>query len=277
MRLNILNKNYLFLFFNFILFIVLFLFNINVYLVLFYLVIINASFYVLYILFKKYKRNKQKQKLELALLDEVLVLSSQPRTNDLKQLLYKLSNSNHKIVSKEFKIILKKIEDGHNVKSVFQIFSKKYNSEIIDQFLDLLYTSVTTGTVTVNDYRSFANNFLRSKQLLDERNSALLIQKYTIIFAGGFIVPGILGVVISLVKKLTGTIDLTLISQSQLISNSSLFTVCYYCSIIYIIEYVIISSIYLSMLESDLRKTIVYLIFLMPVASLLFFIGSVVI
>lgn len=244
-------------------------------LVLVCLVCGNLVIWLLFWLYKKYRKTQDRKKLELALLDEVLVLSSQPRNNDLKQQLQKLSVSNHKIVSKEFKMALTKIEEGHSVKDVFSMVSKKYNSEMLDQFLDLLINSITTGTVSATDYRSFASNFLKTKQLMDERNSSLLLQKYTIIFAGGVIVPGILGIVISLVKKLTGTIDLTLLSSAQLVSNTRLFGVCYYCSIIYIVEYVIISSIYLSMLESNLKKTIVYSVFLGPVAILLFFVGTV--
>ncbi|MFA5745804.1 MAG: hypothetical protein WCX82_00430 [archaeon] len=236
----------------------------------------NIIFYILEALLKKYLVNQKKKKFEIALIDEVLLLSSQPRSNDLKQMIQKLSSSKHKIVEQEFKIIQRKIEDGHNIRELFEVLSNKYKSEIIDRFLELLYNSITTGTVTVGDYRSFASNFMRSKQLIEERASALLMQKYTIIFAGGFIVPGILGIVISLVKKLISNLDFSAISQFQgtVTGGSQLFGVCYFCSIIYIIEYVIISSIYLSMLESDLKKTIIYLVFMLPVAIAIFFSGS---
>jgi len=236
----------------------------------------NIIFYILEILLEKYLVNQKKKKFEIALIDEVLLLSSQPRSNDLKQMIQKLSSSKHKIVEQEFKIIQRKIEDGHNIKELFEMLSKKYRSEIIDRFLELLHNSITTGTVTVGDYRSFASNFMRNKQLIEERKSALLMQKYTIIFAGGIIVPGILGIVISLVKKLTSNLDFSAIGQFQgtVVGNSSLFGVCYFCSIVYIIEYVIISAIYLSMLESDLKKTIIYLVFMLPVAIAIFFSGT---
>lgn len=249
-------------------------YNINIKLAIIFIIIINTISWTIVHLFKKYKLTLDKKKLETALLDEVLLLSSQPKINDLKQTLQKLSNSNHKIIAKEFTLILKKTEDGHNIKEIFELFSKKYNSEILDRFLELLYNSITTGTVSTKDYHSYASNFLKTKQLFEERKSALLLQKYTIIFAGGFIVPGIIGTVISLTKKLTTTLDLSLISLYQISTNSSLFSVCYYCSIIYIIEYVIISSIYLSFLESDIKKAIVYLIFLLPISIIIFFVGS---
>lgn len=270
-------KEIVFLSQNIIFLSILFFLKTNKILIIVYLLVFNFVIELLKILFRKYKQNLERKKLEIALLDEILVLSSQPRINDLKQMLYKLSKSNHKIISREFSLVLKKTEEGHSIKEVFDVLSKKYNSEILDRFLELLYNSITTGTVSVTDYRSFANNFLKAKQLIDERNSSLLIQKYTIIFAGGFIVPGIIGTVISLVNKLTTSVELSTIYSIQPVTSSTLFSVCYYCSIIYIIEYVIISSIYLSFLESDIRKAIIYVIFLMPVAIVMFFAGSFII
>jgi len=272
----IINYNFFLILVNILGIVTLFIIRKSIAFIFLFLLFINLGFWIFRMMYKKYKWSLERKKMELALLDEVLVLSSQPRTNDLKQILHKLSISNHKIVSKEFMHLKKKIEGGHNIKEIFAIFSKKYNSEIVDRFLEILYNSITTGTVSTHDYRAFTNNFLKTKQLIDERNSALLMQKYTIIFAGGFIVPGILGTVISLVKKLTVTIDFSTISQATQSTNSFLFSVCYYCSIVYIIEYVIISAIYLSMLESNLRKAVLYVIILLPIAISMFFLGSLI-
>lgn len=247
----------------------------SIYLCLIIIISGNLIYYVLETILKKYLLNLKRKALENALIDEVLLLSSLPKANDLKEILGKLSSSKHKIIELEFKQIQRKVEAGHNIRELFLAISKKYNSEILDRFLELLINSITTGTVTVTDYRSFASNFIKSKQLIDERASALLMQKYTIIFAGGLIVPGILGVVISLVKKLASNLDFSLLQtiQGEAIASLSLFNICYVCSIVYIIEYVIISSIYLGMLESDLKKSIIYLLFILPIAIAIFFIS----
>ncbi len=251
----------------------------SIYLCLIIIVSGNLIYYLLKSILKKYFLNSKRKILENALIDEVLLLSSQPKANDLKQILSKLSSSKHRIIEQEFKQIQRKVEAGHNIRELFLVLSKKYNSEILDRFLELLLNSITTGTVSVSDYRSFASNFLKSKQLIDERASALLMQKYTIIFAGGLIVPGILGIVISLVKKLTSNLDFSLLQSIQggAVASSGLFNICYVCSIVYIIEYVIISSIYLGMLESDLKKSIIYLLFILPTAVGIFFISPTII
>lgn len=241
-------------------------------------IITNLFIFVLESLLKKYLTNQKRKALELALIDEVLLLSSQPKANDLKQILTKLSSSKHRIVKTEFTQLLKKTENGHSIRELFFVLSKKYNSEILDRFLELLQNTITTGTVSITDYRSFASNFIKSKQLIEERKSALLMQKYTIIFAGGLIVPGILGIVIKLVKKLTSSLDFSILQSFQAqASNPALFNICYVCSIIYLLEYVIISSIYLGLLESDIKKAIVYVVFMQPIAIAIFFLGPLVI
>jgi len=220
-------------------------------------------------LFKNYLFSLERKKLENALVDEILKLSSIPKCNDLKIILEKLSKSRNKIISDNFKEVLLKIEKGHKPKEVFENLKKKYNSEILDRFLDLIYLSTTTGTISFLDYKSVADNFIKTKQVLDERGSNLLMQKYTIIFAGGLIVPGILGIVVSLIKSLKNGITTDIVTSA----STSLYTITYYCVIIYIIEYVIISSFYLSLLEDNRKKAIIYLIILLPVSLLIFFLS----
>jgi len=222
-------------------------------------------------LFKKYYFSLEKKKLENALIDEILKLSSIPKSNDLKIILEKLSRSRNKIISENFEDVLRKIEKGHKPKEVFDILKRKYNSEILNRFLDLIYLSTTTGTISFSDYKSVADNFIKTKQVLDERNSNLLMQKYTILFASSLIVPGILGIVISLIKSLR-----TSIPDAVGTTGISLYSITYYCVIIYIIEYIIISSIYLSLLEDNRRKAIIYLVILLPVSLLIFFLSMLI-
>jgi len=216
-------------------------------------------------IFEKYYFTIEKKNLENGLVDEILKLSSLPKSNDLKIILERLSKSRNKIISINFLEVLKKINKGNSPKDAFEILKQKYNSEILNRFLDLIYLSTTTGTISFQDYRSVANNFIKTKQILDERASNLLMQKYTILFSSSLIVPGILGIVISLIKSLINSVSQT---------GTSLYQVTYWCVIIYIIEYIIISSIYLSILDENKRRLIIYLLILLPVSLLIFFLSS---
>ncbi|MCK9292509.1 MAG: type II secretion system F family protein [archaeon] len=260
----------LFILINLVVIFIFYLFNLSI----LFSVALALALDILFIIFKifyiQYQFQVRKKALEVGLIDEVLKISSIPK-KDIKLVFSKLINSNNKIISEEFLWAYKKIEKGHSLKDIFSILKKKYNSEILNRFLDLIITSVNTGSVSSQDYKNLAKTFLKSKELINDRKSLLLMQKYTIIFAGGLIVPGILGVIISLVKKLGEDVDLTLIGLN---ASTSLYSVAYYCSIIYIIEYVIISSIYLSLLEDESKNIIIYLILLLPVSLLIFFVSK---
>jgi hypothetical protein len=231
----------------------------------------------LYILIKKtiisYKQTILKKDLENALTEEILKLTTISFTGDIKQIINHLSVSRNKTISKEFIILKKKIMQGHNINNLFESLKKKYSSDILDKFLNLILISYKTGTTSYNDFKNLVDEFLKSKQIMQERNSMLLMQRYTIIFSGTIIIPLILGVVISLVKKLQTTFDMSLLGFEI---NNRLFVVGYYCSIIYIIEYIIVSSIYLSTIDNNPKKFIVYLLVFLPVSLALFFLAPVI-
>jgi len=222
-------------------------------------------------LFNKYFFSLERRRLENALVDEILKLSSIPKSNDLKIILEKLSKSRNKIISYNFIDVLQKINKGHKPKEVFDILKRKYNSDILNRFLDLIHLSTTSGTITFTDYKNVADNFIKTKQVLDERHSNLLMQRYTIIFSSGLIVPGILGIVVSLIRSLR-----TSIPDAISTTGLSLYSITFYCVIIYIIEFVLISSIYLSILEDNRRKAIIYLVILLPVSLLIFFLSMLI-
>lgn len=220
--------------------------------------------------FGDYLHSLKRKKIEEALVDEILRISGLSKFNDLKVILTKLANSENELISFEFSLILKKINKGHKPKDLFLILKKKYGSDFLNKFLDLLEYSISTGSVSNQDYKNIVNDFLKSKELIEDRKSVLLMQKYTILITGGLIVPGILGVVISLVKSLTQVLDVSVIGLS---GNSLLFIVAYYCSIIYILEYIIISSIYLSELDDNSKKAWVYILYLLPLSVIIFFLA----
>ncbi len=231
---------------------------------------VTIAFFFIKHLLKAYNKTIIKRNLENTLTDEILKLTTMNLSGDIKQIVNSLCFSRNKTLAYEFRIIQKKIKQGHNIKTLFDILKNKYNSDILDKFLNLIIISHKTGTTSYSDFKNLVDEFLRSKQIMQERNSMLLMQKYTIIFSGTIIIPVILGVVISLVEKLSSSFDMSSLGFEI---NNQLFVVGYYCSIIYIIEYIIISSIYLATIENNSKKFIVYFLICLPISLGLFFLA----
>ncbi len=267
-------KDFLYKYYKYFLLFFLFVFIVinNLTLLVIFLSLVVVCFFAKQLLIT-YKKTVIKRNLENTLTDEILKLTTINFTGDIKQIINILSLSRNKTLAKEFLIIQKKIMQGHNISNLFNVLKKKYNSEILDKFLNLILISHKTGTTSYTDFKNLVDDFLRSKQIMQERNSMLLMQKYTIIFSGTVIIPVILGIVVSLVKKLSSSVDMSSLGFEI---NSSLFVVGYYCSIVYIIEYIIISSIYLAIMENNSKKFIVYLLIFLPISLCLFFLAPAV-
>ncbi len=240
------------------------------YVIIFVFVGVVLSLLLIKQLLIAYKKTIIKRDLENTLTEEILKLTTINVSGDIKRIINCLTLSRNKTISKEFLIIKRKIMQGHNINDLFEALMKKYNSDILDKFLNLILISYKTGTTSQNDFKNLVDDFLRSKQIMQERNSMLLMQKYTIVFSGTIIIPIILGVVISLVEKLQSSFDMSALGFEI---NSQLFVVGYYCAIIYIIEYIIISSVYLATIENNPKKFIIYLLIFLPVGLCLFFVA----
>jgi hypothetical protein len=255
--------------FNILCLIISFLLNFNLLNILLYLIIIDFLYILLIKILKSYKRSLLIKNIEDDLIKEILKISSYSNIYDIKAIINKLSRSENKIISLEFKNIKYKLKQGHNLESLFSILKKKYNSGILNRFLDLLTTLITIGTITNNDFKELVTNFINYKKIIDQRQSLLLMQKYTIILSSSFILPLVLGIVINLVKSLSSNINTSFFEFSI---NSNLFIVTNYCAIIYLLEFIIISSVYLGFLDNNSKKFIIYLIIQLPIALLIFFI-----
>jgi hypothetical protein len=255
--------------FNILCLIISFLLNFNLLNILLYLIIIDFLYILLIKILKSYKRSLLIKNIEDDLIKEILKISSYSNIYDIKAIINKLSRSENKIISLEFKNIKYKLKQGHNLESLFSILKKKYDSGILNRFLDLLTTLITIGTITNNDFKELVTNFINYKKIIDQRQSLLLMQKYTIILSSSFILPLVLGIVINLVKSLSSNINTSFFEFSI---NSNLFIVTNYCAIIYLLEFIIISSVYLGFLDNNSKKFIIYLIIQLPIALLIFFI-----
>jgi hypothetical protein len=238
-----------------------------------YLIIINFIYYLILYLLKEYNCHLQKQELEKQLINNILSICSLENIN-LKLIIYKFANSKSKLISSEFSFIKSKLNQGHKIEELFKILRTKYKSNILNKFLDLLLISRTFGTTSNKDFKYLVENFIDSKNIIKQRESLLLLQKYTIFICSAIILPAIISIVIELVKNLSTSLDFSVFGFTI---SSNLFSIVYYCSLIYIFEYILISSFYLSFIEDNNSKFIVYLLILLPISIFIFFISKYII
>ena len=98
----------------------------------------------------------------------------------------------------------------------------------------------------------------------------MLINKYTLILAGGLIVPAVLGLIVGLVSGMNFdslgemSIGMEVVERQELLATASLATN------IYLAEYALLSSFFLALQDGNKKNFWIYSLILLPTALIIF-------
>src|SRR3989338_1590645 len=214
--------------------------------------------------FSTYLLESRKRKMEALVPDLLLQASAFPRGVSMNRILGFFSKADFGLLGKEFEIALLEIEKGVSVENSLENLKKRCNSRIIDRAIDLLIRGYENGADLSSVFRAGAEDFFETNALLRERNAALVIEKYTLLFAGGLIVPAILGLLVGMVSGIdfSGLQELGL--GETLPEKTGLFEITLLASRIYIAEYAVIASVFIAEQEGNQKKAFLYALFLLP-------------
>jgi hypothetical protein len=254
---------------DFLALVVFLLFKLDLNLFLVYSISINLIYFLVIYLLISYRSLKQNLLLEKDIVNEILRICSFNFVN-IKLIINKLSNSDSKLISSEFNYIEIKLKKGFNLNDLLLTLKTKYDCLLFNKFLNLLLISNTSGTTSIDDFKNLMDNYLLVNNILKQRKSLLLMQKYTIVLCSALLLPAIISIVIGMVSSFSQNLDF---SSFGFDINPGLFNVVYYCALIYIFENIVISSFYLSLLEDQKSKFIVYILILVPISIFVFFIS----
>jgi len=237
----------------------------SVYITAFCLACFPASLILNYF-FSTYLLESRKRKMEALVPDLLLQASAFPRGVSMNRILGFFSKADFGLLGKEFEIALLEIEKGVSVENSLENLKKRCNSRIIDRAIDLLIRGYESGADLSSVFRAGAEDFFETNALLRERNAALVIEKYTLLFAGGLIVPAVLGLIIGMVSEIdfSGLQSLELGIESA--SRKELLETTIFANQIYLAEYALLASFFIASQEGNPRKAFLYALFLLPVS-----------
>jgi pilus assembly protein TadC len=210
-------------------------------------------------LFEKNKREKEK------LVPDVLLQASIfPKGTPTTKIIKYISEAEYGPITKEFSKALNEIEKGKTVEESLKDISKRCKSEIISRAMNLLIQGNKSGAEMNKVFKETAEDILETQGIIKERIASTFIQKYTLILAGGIIVPALLGLITGFVNEMNfiGISELGLGMQEE--KRKTIIEAALTSNQIYIIEYALIAAFFISQQEGNTKKAIIYALILIP-------------
>jgi hypothetical protein len=216
----------------------------------------------------------QKQQKEALVPDLLLSCSSFPKGTDSMAFFRFGSSAHFGLLGKEFEKASLEIRHGASVEQALHGMKKRCKSRVIERMADLLLLGYESGADLSKVFRETAEDLFETRFLLQERQAVLLVQKYTILLAGGLIVPIVLGLVSGLVQQLDFSslasleIGLDAGQRKELLEAAGLGTV------LYLLEYSLLASFFVANQEGNWKKGILYSAVLLPIGFVGFWIAK---
>ena len=217
---------------------------------------------------RRYREEKRNREIENHIVEALYQASSVSSYTNFENVLKSIAESDYGVLSGEFRKAYNEIKKGESVDNALEKMAKRNSSIILKRALNILVSGYRTGIDLSDALREAADDIGKTMEIYRENRASMTVEKYTILFAGGFIVPLILGSMISLV----GSLDLSSLyefgvgsSQSkEVLSNAVLGNQ------IYVIIYSIMASLFVAYQENRIENSLAYVLFLLPCSIVLF-------
>ena len=171
----------------------------------------------------------------------------------------------------EFGRCAAEITAGKSIGTTFADFSDRADSPVVNRALNLLLHGYESGADMSAVFRETAEDLLETASAFRERQAALLVEKYTLLFAGAVIVPAILGLIISMVSGMHFSEFAEFGIGLPAEQRKQLFDAAVLGSQAYIAEYAILASAFLGFQEKDWKKGVLYAAFMLPAGFIAYF------
>lgn len=192
-----------------------------------------------------------------------------PKGTDIVTIIEFASKQDFGPLSKEFHIAYDQIRKGFRVEAALKEITYRNKNKFLDRTINLLITAYNSGKDLSATFLKIAKDIEKTKEIEQDKYSALAIQKYTLLLSCVILIPMVMAWIVNVIS----TINLNFLSENNLIGSSNLLKDYAILSIkIYIGEFAIISSIFISIIDGNWKKFIIYSIILVPFAYLIFFI-----
>ncbi len=213
----------------------------------------------LFYFYLDYLRERKQKRIESLLPTALLHVSSFPPRSSMEKIISSLAESGYGELSSEFKLTEQQITRGLPVPKALENLRARNSSQLFRYAIGLLQNSYRSGVDLRDSFQRIANEVFELQSISRESAASFSLQKYTLLFGGGVIVPLVLGSLLNLVYGLA-------LPQSQELNDAIIFG-----NQAYLFIYSLLSSVFVASNENNLKKSVLYFSFLAPTTFLLFY------
>ncbi|MCR4368380.1 MAG: type II secretion system F family protein [archaeon] len=217
---------------------------------------------------------RNKKSIEEGLPDLLLIASSMPRGAFGEKCLEFVAANGEGVLAKEMEAANVEVKNGSTIEDALLRLSEKWGSAMLSRAIGMLVDAMESGADASEIFRETAEDIMQTNAVFAERRASAEIEKYTILFAGGIIVPLLLGLMAGMAQgfNFSGISELGLglsdAARNELANASGIATIAY------IIEYAIIGSVFVAFQENSPKKAVLYASALVPLGLLFYFLAK---
>lgn len=155
--------------------------------------------------YPQYKRDRHREAVEAGLPDALLSASASSSAGRLESLFSSMQKASSQELSAELSLSLKQLHANIKPARVLEDFWRRNGSLVLRRVSVFLSHLLDSGADAQSYVSMMAEDLFRLFELRRERQNALAMQKYTLIF-GALILPLVLGNSLSLISGISGTV-----------------------------------------------------------------------
>ncbi|VVB66524.1 Type II secretion system (T2SS), protein F [Candidatus Gugararchaeum adminiculabundum] len=233
------------------------------------LAVASLSLPIVYALLQEYSADSRNARIEQCLPDALMHAASLQKSASFEKVVKSMAGAGYGELSDELAITSKQLSSNAHVGQALEDLSSRNDSVLLDRMAKLLMLGYSTGAETYTALRETADDILSIFSVVRERQSALAIQKYTIILGGAILVPLILGSILNLFSGM-GLGLASISGEAVAVQKPPIAETGAMAMAAYLLIFSVLSSLMIAVQEGQIRKFVIYLLLLAPISFLIF-------
>lgn len=223
---------------------------------------------LLNVIFQELQFEHRTRKMEQQLPDSLILFASFPAQTNYEYAFELLSTSTPEPIRSEWMHVHRLIQKNGDVTKALERFGERTDSLMVQRSIQVLRRGYQSGIPIQGTLAGMAHELLLHQSHFRERSATLLVEKYTLLLAGGILVPVLLGVMVGVVERLPFNLVLDNAALHEELFRAALFSIQGYLFL-----YAALAGAFVGLQENAKWKMSVYVLALIPLAQLAYHLG----